>query len=74
MYVMFFFFLSAKYDHSQDDINRIRKQTQAIFSDTLVQNGLVRVSLPMHAHMLQLSITATLWLTGTNFSILGDSW
>ena len=35
---------AAKYDHSQEDMEKIRKQMQAIFSDTLVRNGLIRVS------------------------------
>lgn len=33
----------AKYPHSQEDMEKIRRQTQAIFSDTLVQKGLTRV-------------------------------
>lgn len=38
-----YIFLSAKYNHNQEDMEKIRQQTRAIFSDTLVQKGLIKV-------------------------------
>lgn len=41
--------LLAKYAHKQEDVDKIRRQTQAVFSDMLVQKGLQRVCFNMHA-------------------------
>lgn len=42
IYIQYF---AAKYDHSQESMEKIGKQTRAIFSDTLVHSGLARVSI-----------------------------